>query len=145
MQALEAEKMHRYELDLVNSACKNSFLVTSTVKSLAVTASHRGETLIMAELCNSLLHGMMTRRYARLLGEVEAAKDVADNCAFFGDIHVALTCKAGLEQLLRLLDEEADMKEKIVQAAEVDVRNKTLHKGVFRRASPDQNRKVDTF
>ena len=47
--------------------------------------------------------------------------------------------------LKKLLDEEADMKEKIVQAAEVDVRNKTLHKGVFRRASPDQNRKVDTF
>ena len=100
----------------------------------------------MAELCNSLLHGMMTRRYARLLGEVEAAKDVADSCAFFGDIHVALTCKAGLEQLLKLLDEEADMKEKIVHAEEVEARNRTLRSNDVSRAFPSsKQKKMTTF
>ena len=139
----------------MNSACKNSLLVTSTVKSLAVTAGHRGETLIMAEvracssrigreilevarrslsrispplrqLCNSLLHGLVAKRFARLLVGVEGATEVASGCAFLGDVHVALTCRAGLEHLLMMLDEEADMKESIVQAEEVELRNRTV-------------------
>lgn len=123
IQAEEKGRMELYEFNLVNEACKNSLLMTSTITSLANTAGHRGETLIMAELCNSVLHNTMAKRLMLLLRGIEDSRGIVEEFGAFKDVATALCCRMGVEELVRLIEEEGRVKEQIVLAEELEKRN----------------------
>ncbi|GMH84885.1 hypothetical protein TrVE_jg10179 [Triparma verrucosa] len=125
VQAEEKGRMELYEFNLVNEACKNSLLMTGTIKSLANTAGHRGETLIMAELCNSILHNMMAKRFMQLLRGIEDSTGIVEEFDAFKDVATALCYKMGVEELMKLIEEEGRVKEQIIQMEELEKRNET--------------------
>ena len=89
-------------------ASLDSVLLAAVIQSLAKTVAHRGEKLLMAELCNSLLHRTLYSRLLDLQKGVEVASSVMENAAWFGEINRAVVAERGLEFLLQELEVEGE-------------------------------------
>ncbi|GMI23264.1 hypothetical protein TeGR_g7326, partial [Tetraparma gracilis] len=124
MREGEAERMAEYEFDLVNAAASRSLMMSSVLTSLATTAGHKGETLIMTSLCNSILHRTIASRLTLLVQGVENSEKAAEEAFMFRDVREALCCEMGVEKLLEMLEEECELEEALVQERELEEKRK---------------------
>jgi len=105
-------------------ASLDSVLLAAVIQSLAKTVAHRGEKLLMAELCNSLLHRTLCSRLLDLQKGVEVASSVMENAAWFGEINRAVVAERGLEFLLQELEVEGEEEGRRVEERERRLRDK---------------------